>query len=101
MPPAAFWSESASIPSEAGGLAYASTIGSEAIISAMPKKAWNGMPANSSSIRITYPGRCGPGSTPMIGQKNTTPTIRKCTIIPMCPGFDPMRKSKSGVKYSA
>ena len=29
------------------------TIGWLAIISAMPKNAWNGMPANSSSIRIT------------------------------------------------
>lgn len=47
------WSDSASIPSEAGGFRKVSTIGSEAIINAIPKNAWNGMPANSSSIRIT------------------------------------------------
>ena len=37
----------------------------------------------------------------MIGQKNTTPTARKCTIIAMCPVLEPIRKSKIGVKYSA
>ncbi|CAM5639876.1 hypothetical protein SHIRM173S_11326 [Streptomyces hirsutus] len=67
----------------------------------MPKNAWNGMPANSSSIRIRYPGRCGPGSTPMIGQKKIRPTAKKCTIIATCPTWEPIRKSNSGVKYSA
>ncbi len=52
MPPAQFWSLRASMPSEAGGFLYVSTIGVDAIISAIPKKAWNGIPANSSSIRI-------------------------------------------------
>lgn len=32
---------------------YVPIIGPEAIIRAMPKKAWKGMPAKSSSIRIT------------------------------------------------
>lgn len=40
------------MPSEAGGFLNVSTIGSDAIIKAMPKNAWNGIPANSSSIRI-------------------------------------------------
>lgn len=34
----------------------------------------------------------------MIGQKKNSPTIRKCVIITMCPGVDPIRKSKIGVK---
>ncbi|TWE21870.1 hypothetical protein FB465_7108 [Kitasatospora atroaurantiaca] len=55
-----------------------------AIITATPKKAWNGMPMNSSMIRSTKPGRCGLGSTPVIGWKNSMPTARRCTIIAMC-----------------
>ena len=41
------------MPREAGGCANVVTIGSLAIIRAIPKNAWNGIPANSSSIRIT------------------------------------------------
>lgn len=53
MPPAEVWSLSGSTPSEAGGCSNVETIGELAIISAMPKNAWKGMPAKSSSIRIT------------------------------------------------
>ena len=47
------WSADGETPHPAGGFAKAVVISEEDIITATPKKAWNGIAANSSRIRIT------------------------------------------------
>ena len=52
-PPAVDWSEAGFTPQDAGGRAKVVVISEEDIITATPKKAWNGIAANSSRILIT------------------------------------------------
>jgi hypothetical protein len=68
------------------------------IITATPKKAWNGIGTTSSRIRPPWPARRGHGSWARIGPKNSSPVTRKCASMNSWPAALPMRASNSGVK---
>ena len=69
------------------------------LIRAMEKNAWNGIAANSSTMRAIGGNRCGVGSMPTSTQKNSEPTARKWNSIATCPRWLLIRVGKRSVKY--
>jgi hypothetical protein len=98
MPPATVWSPIGSMPHPAGGVAKVSTRSVLAIITATPKKAWNGTGTSSSRMRVGWLWVFGHGSCAMTGPKNSSPVTTKCASMNWCPAGLPISRSNSGVK---